>query len=551
MHRTRRWHRKAASVVAIALLVLPAGPQSAGAETRKDRAQRAERPAPVVVDNETARPGTRPGQWLVAVPDNAHDADVKIVSTASDRAAAMVNRLFHAGRAVGLAQVLYDNRDGDHSRPKLHQLPQLRETRYGEEFTAKGLDRSLAGPFLFDTPVIGNASLALTQGQFKRSLPRLAARSQASAQAAYDLFSANHLYVYPEHRDHDLKNGDRFAAQTPYLVISQGSSGSDRAFLEALALTYAAFGPETFGRLRDEGLLPATAQMILRRTRKGITSDAVYFSPAAHPTAFDAESLRPAAMVALAQAIRPDEIPPMVELDVVRDLQATPGVDYLARNLSEQLFTTPGAIARVWRSFAGQRRMEISAERTVDPNGNPLTFTWVLLRGDPDKVTITPSGPGGARAEIVADWHQPGEITGPDGIDAHRIEIGVFAHNGHHASAPAFVSIALPQHQEREYAGRGADAQLWRIDYGAGDGYVDPLIWPLAQWNDRLAHGPDGRVEVLTRQKDGAAQPYALHRDPAGGWTRRAQEAATVQRVDHQAAGPPASGLGLSEAPIP
>lgn len=551
MHRTPAWHRTMPFCMAVVLLVMAAAPQSAGAEMRQGRAPQVERPAPVTVDQETATPGTRPGQWAVSVPDDEQTTQAKVVSTASDRAAAMVNRLFHMGRAVGLGQVLYDNRDADHSRPKLDQLPQMRETRYGDEFTAKRLDRSLAGPFLFDMPVIGNASLALTRGPFKRSLPRLATHSQASAQTAYDLFAANHLYVYPEHRDHDAKNGDRFAALTPYMVISQGSSGSDRAFLEALALTYAAFQPETFERLRDEGLLPATAQMILRRTRKGITSDATYFQPSAHPTAFDAESLRPAAMVALAQAIRPDQIPPMVQLDVVLDLQATPGVDYLARNLSEQLYTTPGAIARVWRSFAGQRRMEVSAEATVDPNGHPLTFTWVLLRGDPDKVTIIPSGPGGARAEIIADWHQPGEIKGPDGIEASRIEIGVFAYNGHYASAPAFVSIALPRHQQREYAGRGADAQLWRIDYEAGETYVDPLIWPVAEWNDRLAHGPDGRVEVLTRQKAGIAQPYALHRDPAGGWSKRADEIAASQRVDHRAAGPPGSGLGLSEEPLP
>lgn len=551
MHRTRPWHRPLLRRVAAVLTVMAVGLQSAGAEMRQGRTPPVERPAPVVVDRETARPGARPGQWVVSVPDFAQPSKVKVVSTASDRAAAMVNRLFHTGRAVGLEHVLYDNRDADHSRPKLGQLPQLRETRYGEEFTAKRLDRSLAGPFLFDTPVIGNASLALTRGPFKRSLPRLATHSQASAQTAYDLFAANHLYVYPEHRDHDATNGDRFAAQTPYMVISQGSSGSDRAFLEALALTYAAFQPETFERLRDEGLLPATAQMILRRTLKGVPSEAAYLSPAAHPTAFDAESLRPSAMVALAQAIDPEKIPPMVQLDVLRDLEATPGVDYLARNLSEQLFTTPGAVARVWRSFAGQRRLEVSAEATVDPNGHPLTFTWVLLRGDPDKVTIIPSGPGGARAEIIADWHEPGEIIGPGDIETSRIEIGVFAHNGHHVSAPAFVSIALPRHQQREYAGRGADAQLWRIDYDAGDSYVDPLIWPVAGWNDRLAHGPDGRVEVLTRQKAGVAQPYALHRNPAGGWSKRADETTAPQRIDHRAAGPPGSGLGLSEDLLP
>lgn len=561
MHRTRLWRSRVRSAATRAgsRMLVPGLPLAFALAAFSPGAQaetvRADRPPPVRVDTDTAQPGERPGQWRIAVPDSAQAENAKVVSTASDPAAAMVNRLFHAGRAAGLAQVIYDNRDADHSRPGLHQLPQLRETRYGETLAAKGLDQSLAGPFLFDAPVIGNASLALTRGPFKRSLPRLALQNQATAQIAYDLFAANHLYVYPEHRDHDLKTGDRYAALSPYMVVSQGSSGSDRPFLKALALTYAAFPPDTFARLRQEGLLPATAQMILRRTRKGITSDAAYFSPSAHPSAFDGESLRPAAMVSLASAIRADQIAPMVELDVIQDLQASPGVDYLARNLTETLFTTPGAIARVWRSFAGQRRMEISAERTMDPNGHPLRFTWVVLRGDPEKVRITPSGPGGARAEIVMDWHGAGEITGPNGIAANRIEIGVFAHNGHNVSAPAFVSITLPLHQRREYAGKGAAAQLWRLDYGSGDSYVDPLIWPVAPWNDRLAHGPDGRVEVMTRLRHGAVAPYALHRNPAGGWLRRIDEGAdgsdAEERLIHLAEGPPQEGMRLVEDPLP
>ena len=509
-----------------------------------------ERPPPVRVDSETAGPPGPRGQRPLAVPDSPEAAAPRIVTTQTDRVAGMVNRLYNAGRAAGLSQVLYDNRDANHSRPRLDAFPQLRETRYGPPFTETGQDRGLAGPVLFDMPVIGNASLAVTRGLFARSLPRLALQNQATAEIAHALFAANHLYVYPEHRDHDsARGGDRFAAQTPYMVISQGSSGSDRPFLRALFLTYAAFQPETFAALRENGLLPATAQMILRRTQRGVTSDAVYLSPRAHPTAFDAEDLRPTAMVGLASALRPEEIPPMVQLEVTRDFTAQPGRDYLARNLSETIFTTPGAIARAWRSFAGQRRMAISAEGTTDPNGHPLRFSWVLLRGDPTRVTITPQGPNGAEAEIVIDWHPPGTITGPDGIASGRVEIGVFADNGFHQSAPAFVSVALPQHQARDYAGSGATARLWQLNYADPEAYVDPLIWPTAPWDDRLAHGPDGHVEIMTRRRQGQPAPYTLTRDPAGGWIRRDQTGEA--RIVHRAAGPPAERAQLFEEPLP
>ena len=39
------------------------------------------------------------------------------------------------------------------------------------------------------------------------------------------------------------------------MVISQGSSGSDRAFRQALVATLAAFPPDTFAAMRAEGRL--------------------------------------------------------------------------------------------------------------------------------------------------------------------------------------------------------------------------------------------------------------------------------------------------------
>ncbi|MCV6598575.1 MAG: hypothetical protein OIF40_16025 [Mangrovicoccus sp.] len=473
-----------------------------------------------------------------------------VVSTGSTAEDAMINRLFRQGKAAGLANVLYDNRDQDHSRLDLTTLPQLRETRYQDGPIRQRYGTGLAGPFRFDLPVIGNASLAVTRGIFSRSLPRLAMQSQVPAQTAYGLYAANHLYVHPEHRDHDLAIGDLYAAQTPYMLISQGSSGSDRAFLRALALTYAAFPPNTFARLREEGLLPATAQMILRRTRQEVRSDAQYLSPAAHPTAFAGESLRPLAMISLANSLRPDQIPPMVTLRMVEDLRARRGWDYLAVNLSEELFTTPSAIARIWRSFAGQRRMVISAASSKDPNGHPLQFHWVLLRGNPEKVTITTNGPGDAQAEILVDWHDPSELRGPSGIASSRVEIAVIAHNGFHYSAPAFISLALPLYQKREYAGAGAESRLWRINYRA-DQRIDPLIWPIAPWDDRLAHGPDGQINAMTRRRQNMAQPDTLRRKNDGSWEMLgAPGTRDIARLVHRAAGPPGQKLQLQEAAL-
>ena len=79
------------------------------------------------------------------------------------------------------------------------------------------------------------------------------------------------------------KNGDLFPANTPYLLVSRGSSGSDKPFLEALALTYAAFRPDTKARLVAEDLLVPTVQMVFRRSLQNVRSRDDYFSGAAHP----------------------------------------------------------------------------------------------------------------------------------------------------------------------------------------------------------------------------------------------------------------------------
>ena len=68
----------------------------------------------------------------------------------------------------------------------------------------------------------------------------------------------------------------------------------------------------------------------------------------------------------------PDAIPAEVRLSVVEEEQGVEGVDYFGAGLSEQLFDTPGAIARIWRSKAYRRSMVVSAEDSRDANGRPL-----------------------------------------------------------------------------------------------------------------------------------------------------------------------------------
>ena len=215
------------------------------------------------------------------------------------------------GRAGGNHGDLYDNRDRGHSALDLKRHPQLTAVVYPPQARAADFDYGLADRFLFDQVVFGNSSTAMTGSVLWRSLPRLAMTQPdgAGPVGLWQTAAANGLYVYPAHHDYGEKSGDLFPANTPYILVSHGSSGSDQPFLEAVALILAAFPPETKARLIEENLVVPTVQMVFRRSLRNVTSREDYFSGAAHPAAFEGYNINLARMVSLANAITPDTIP--------------------------------------------------------------------------------------------------------------------------------------------------------------------------------------------------------------------------------------------------
>ncbi|MBL3570653.1 hypothetical protein BV509_00475 [Rhodovulum sulfidophilum] len=431
------------------------------------------------------------------------DETLPLVGGRGLRSGGQVLRHLAGQQAVnGFEGVLYDNRDRGHSTLPGDLFPRLTRLTYGDPLRKAGADYGLAGKILLPAVVFGNSSTSVTSGPAQRSLPRLAMTSEDGPAQSARLYENNHLYVYPEHRDHD--EADRYPANWPYMLISQGSSGSDQPFLAALAMTLAAFPPETFAALRDTRLMAPTLQMILRRSYAPVRSREAYLSGIAHPVVFEGDALRPGRMMGEAAAMRPDTIPPMVRLRVERD--GFGEAEGLAR-LSERLFDTEGAIARIWRNFGWSREMTVSAAETRDPNGRKLTFTWALLQGDPARVWIEPLDPDGSRARIRVAWHDPKTAITRDRSGYHnrrqsRVEIGVFASNGINDSAPAFVTVFFPDHQNRTYATSGAGGmRLVSIDYDAmGRGvYYDPLLFWSAPWTDRAGYDGAGALTGWTR----------------------------------------------------
>jgi len=434
----------------------------------------------------------------------------EIDPAATDPAAGLLRRSLAQGLAAGFDGLLYDNRDRGHSALPARLFPGLARIRYAPELRAEGLDYGLGGAILWPWPTLGNSSTALTGGPAPRSLPRAAMTFPGGGPArAFRGYAANMIYVYPEHRDHDAV--DLYPAAWPYMVISQGSSGSDQPFLRALAMTMAAFRPETRARLVAAGLMAPTLQMLLRRAQAGGAGPAEYLSPAAHPAVFDAARLVPERMVAAAAALAPEEIPPMVRLTVEAE-DFAPAAGLAGR--SERLYSTPSALARVWRGPAGRREMVLSAGETRDPNGRDLRFHWILLSGDPAKVRIAPEGPAGMRTRIAIDWHDA--VTLPGGRLGSRVDIAAIAWNGAQFSAPALVSVSFPDHQLRRYeTGPDGAPRLVEIDYRARGRDYDPVLHWSADWRDVMIRDADGRLAAIERHQGDSVTRIDPARPPA------------------------------------
>ncbi|MCZ7648238.1 MAG: hypothetical protein M5U26_23765 [Planctomycetota bacterium] len=424
--------------------------------------------------------GARAGEAEPPKPVEPPAETEKPITTASGELGDLLKAWWKEGSAAGNVGDRYDNRDRTHSMLNLKPYPQLVLHPYTEQERTMRADWALQGRILPGI-VFGNSSTSagMTGGG---SNPRHAYSTPRGALLLYGQYRKNNLYMYPEHRDHDPApegHGDVYPLNTPYVLISQGSSGTDQPFMRAVPFALAAFRPEVKKKLADEGFLMPTLQMLLRRTNKHIKDDAEYLSGKAHPTVFEGAWVDPLAMVKLAHELTLETLPPLVQLKVLEESEPKPWIDYFDPHPSERLAETPCAIGRVFRGPARERRMVVSAAESRDLNGKPLTFRWVVLRGDAEAIRIAPRNEAGSEVELVVPHHPRRPSAGPGSIESSRVDIGVFAHNGAYWSAPAFVTFFALDQELRAYDAQG---RVLEIGYDAG-----PVELKILNWGRLLA----------------------------------------------------------------
>lgn len=435
-------------------------------------------------------------------------------TTRTDPNGLLLNQWFSEGTAAGHAGDYYDNRDGGHSRLDLAKYPQLRPLPYLDSQRAEKKDYGPPREIRPET-VFGNASLS-GSALGGASIPRMMASTREGLGFLAGQYLANQLYVFPEHQDHDPAGeglsgyGDLYAVNSPYLVTSQGSSGSDQPFLDAIAMTLASFTPEVKEMLRKEKLLMPVVQQILRTSLKPLKQREDYLTALAHPSAFPADWLDEERMMRAAQSLTPLTLPPMLQIEVMRE---TPpprrGIDFFEgpAKESESLSDRGIVVARIVRGMGWERELTIRVTRTREWAGRPLQIHWRLLRGDPELVTIERSATA-PEATLRVKWH-PDPIEAPGGppnLFGRRVEIGVFADSGTSYSPPCFITFYFLPNERRTYDESG---RILETDYAFPGSLADITLTAEKPWRDQYRYD----------QNSGAML----------GWTRSENEKSPVE----------------------
>jgi len=446
----------------------------------------------------------RNGMFLALIQVEENLAE-KQVSKSEDKVGKLLGKWYQAGTAAGNMGDLYDNHDGDHSNMNFRDFPQLTRIEFGEKIRQRNLNNGLQRHFIFSGITLGNSSTALTHGLYWRSQAR-GALTQPNGAARLALhYVGNHLYFYPEHRDHDVGHngkggghGDVFPANAPYLVVSQGSSGSDRVFMDAFAATLAAFRPEVKKKLAQSGLLVPTLQMIFRRSNSNLEKAQEYFTGKAHPTVFDGKNLDVVRMIRRAHALKEDSLPPFAQFKVAQEDIPVPGRDYFDFRPHQRLFDTPCAVARVHKTTAATYSVTLDAQGSRDLDGKPIVYRWVVLRGDDSRIEIDKLDGEGSVVEITVPWHERRPVSPGSSLESNRVDVGLFVGNGEHWSPPAILSVYFPDNQKRVYDEKG---RVLSIDYTL-DNYVDPFLESPRNWRDDYRYDKKGKLLGWTRSRE-------------------------------------------------
>ena len=339
------------------------------------------------------------------------------------------------------------NRDGRHAMLDVTNYPGITVVQLDEEGRKRRMDMSLPN-VLFPYPTFGNASLAITQGPFRRSLPRALMTTEATQlnrMAKYYL--SNQTWVFPSGFDTAPvgTNGDLFASITPYWLTTAGRSWSDLPYLRAALTASRSLDSQVKAAVVRRQLLAPTVQTLIRKSLKGVRTEEDYLTAKAHPTALPPNGVEMSRLTAAAKALTPSSVPPLVPLAVamtpVREKPVHPELTYACAF----------AWAFVLRAEEERREFLVTARGAkeyafVQTHGKDVDVKIERVRPDAAKVTIDRRGLNPTnRVDIMVCGRNPGTGWGaPSYVSFARMN------SGDPSSDPALTVLDQPKADEPE-----------------------------------------------------------------------------------------------------
>ncbi len=392
--------------------------------------------------------------------------------------------------------MIYANRDNNCTIPDLTQRPGVLRLTYSKDVVERRLNLGLPNTIFIDgtdgctVPVAGNSSLGFVNSAYWRCQPRALFNDPEMIGSQMTMLLSNQLFCYPTYRDYTIGQYDLFPANTPYYIAVSGGSGSENIFTEAVIDAFCAMPAETRVYLTRHGKVMTTILALLRKSQHGVETINDYLSGKAHPAAFRAEALDKERLLASASTLSTNEIPPLAVLQFEDLSNLNPALDMPDMIYNESLFTTPLAVARVFRAFPQKRTYRV---KILSDDEDAPTHA-VLLQGEAAKIRIK-ADPRERQVWLIEVMHHtPFEtaVSQDFSISTIRVDIGFFAGEPTNLSAPAILSIYFPGNERRSYDAQG---RLLSIDYRRSTTpYTDPLLSPNRDWKDVFKHDRTGRI---------------------------------------------------------
>lgn len=329
------------------------------------------------------------------------------------------------GTDAPFSRMLYHNLDDNHSTLVVTNYPGLSRVMVNKEGAEKGVGQNYP-QIRFPYPVFGNCSRSYTRGPLWRSLPRaLMTVESRRLRAMHEFYMSNQVWAYPAASDYKFETnsfGDVYASVTPYWILTEGHSWTDRPYLDAALDAVKAMTSATKDDIVRRGLLAPTLQMLLRKSLKGVRDESDYLTAKAHPTAFPPNGIDRPRLRKLAAALRPDTVPPVAN---IVGIGSQPVLE--PSEVPEMLYATPCAAALVLRSPDTLRSFAIRASGGAE-------YAFAAVHGLE----------GAARVEQVRPDSAIVKLDRLKMTPTNRVDVAVFARNpGTQWGAPAFVSFAV------------------------------------------------------------------------------------------------------------